>query len=214
MRFDRYLLEARLESQEALIASNNAKISAVSVTSSPRPVAQSYAAAAAANIVTNAANAPSESASSAARAQPLHVDPNGRMPMRLDCLIIKFHYRKTTRTGTKSGERCKSFTVGPEPSRDLFLFRVSPTAEEEDINNYLSEEGIVVRSLSKMSAAQSTWSSYRLEVKASDASQLLHGDFWPEGVRVRRFRRPREEAGAVPEVIDTETTTTTSEDGS
>ncbi|ELU00260.1 hypothetical protein CAPTEDRAFT_217643 [Capitella teleta] len=86
-------------------------------------------------------------------------------------------------------------------------------AEKEDTNNYLSEEGIAVRGLSKMSAAQSTGSSYRLEVKASDASQLLHGDFWPEGVRVRRFRRPREGAGAVPEVIDTETTTT-SEDGS
>ncbi|ELU12440.1 hypothetical protein CAPTEDRAFT_196452 [Capitella teleta] len=32
-----------------------------------------------------------------------------------------------------------------------------------------------------MSAAQSTWSSYRLNVKASDASHLLQGDLWPEG---------------------------------
>jgi hypothetical protein len=199
------------------------------VTSSPRPVAQSYAAADAANVVTNAANAPSESASSAARtASPRRPNwpnadasrlPHHQVPLQKDdhdgFQQVQPRKRRIHKfvTGTKSEERCKSFTVGPEPSRDLFLFRVSPTAEKEDINNYLSEEGIVVRSLSKMSAAQSTWSSYRLEVKASDASQLLHGDFWPEGVRVRRFRRPREGAGAVPEVIDTETTTT-SEDGS
>ncbi|ELU10458.1 hypothetical protein CAPTEDRAFT_201458 [Capitella teleta] len=43
------------------------------------------------------------------RAQPLHVDPIGRMPMRLDCLIIKFHYRKTTRTASS---KCNHANVG------------------------------------------------------------------------------------------------------
>ncbi|ELT90137.1 hypothetical protein CAPTEDRAFT_193661 [Capitella teleta] len=134
------LLEARLESQEALIASNSAKISAVSVTSSPRPVAQSYAAAAAAaNVVTNAANAPSESASSAARtASPRQPNwPNAdasRLPHHQVTLQkddqdgfqqVQPRKRRIHKfvTGTKSGERCKSFTGGPEPSRDLFLFR-------------------------------------------------------------------------------------------
>ncbi|ELU06620.1 hypothetical protein CAPTEDRAFT_189255 [Capitella teleta] len=81
------------------------------------------------------------------------------------------------------------------------------------MKSYLKEEGFAVRALSKMSAAQSTWSSYRLEVKASDASQLLQGNFWPEGVRVRRFRRPREKADAAPQIIITQTTLTVNEDG-
>ncbi|ELT93897.1 hypothetical protein CAPTEDRAFT_215683 [Capitella teleta] len=56
--------------------------------------------------------------------------------------------------GTKNEERCKFFTEGPDPSRDLFVFRVSPIAKEEDIKSYLTEGGIAVRALSKRSAAQ------------------------------------------------------------
>ncbi|ELT88936.1 hypothetical protein CAPTEDRAFT_211650 [Capitella teleta] len=125
------LLEARLESQEALIASNSAKISAVSVTSSPRPVAQPYAAAAAAdaaNVVTNAANAPSESASSAARtASPRQPNwpnadasrlPHHQVPLQKydqdGFQQVQPRKRRIHKfvTGTKSGERCKSFTGG------------------------------------------------------------------------------------------------------
>ncbi|ELU11142.1 hypothetical protein CAPTEDRAFT_200912 [Capitella teleta] len=51
-------------------------------------------------------------------------------------------------------------------------FQVSPTAEEEDIKSYLRERVIAVQGLSKMSAAQSMWSSYRLEAQIQRKTKL------------------------------------------
>ncbi|ELU06799.1 hypothetical protein CAPTEDRAFT_194440 [Capitella teleta] len=51
-------------------------------------------------------------------------------------------------------------------------FQVSPTAVDEGIKSFLRERVIAVRALSKMSAAQSMWSSYRLEAQIQRKTKL------------------------------------------
>ncbi|ELT94709.1 hypothetical protein CAPTEDRAFT_209370 [Capitella teleta] len=45
-------------------------------------------------------------------------------------------------------------------------------------------------------------STYCLEVNASDASTLLNGDFWPEGVRIRRYHMRRDKAETASKSIE------------
>ena len=95
--------------------------------------------------------------------------------------------RRVIVTGTRSEGSSKSFTGAPEPSRDLFIYRVSPEANVDDIKEFISTDGVVVRDLIKKSSPESRFQSYRLTVKQSDEKRLLDEAFWPEGVRVRRY---------------------------
>ncbi len=101
--------------------------------------------------------------------------------------------RKTQRraapvVGTGCADR---FRGAPEPSRDLFVFRIEHGYTVEDIKKYVIDSNIVVREIEQTSKDESTFMSFKVTIKASDMNAVLQPEFWPMGVCVRRFWRPR-----------------------
>jgi hypothetical protein len=83
------------------------------------------------------------------------------------------------------------FSGAPEPSRDIFVYRVSKETTESDIEEYMSENEITVRGVSTVSHDTAKFSSYKVEIKKSDLDRALKAEFWPIGVCVRRYYAPK-----------------------
>ena len=85
-----------------------------------------------------------------------------------------------------------SFKGAPEPSRDLFVYRVDKTVEQADILQYLQSQSIEVRDLRCISHADARYKSFKSTTKVSDIDSVFTDTFWPSGVKVRRFIPPKE----------------------
>lgn len=79
----------------------------------------------------------------------------------------------------------------PEPSRDIFVYRVVKDTTESEIQDYIVDNNIAVRGVSKVSNTEARFDSFRVEIKVSDLNQVLNASFWPEGICVRRFFKPK-----------------------
>ena len=95
----------------------------------------------------------------------------------------KKHITGTSRTGKLQG--------APEPSRDIFVYRVSKEATETVIGEHMLEQNVEVRRVEKVSNVNAKYGSFKVELKLSDLEKVLDANFWPEGVCVRRFFQPR-----------------------
>ena len=80
----------------------------------------------------------------------------------------------------------------PEPSRDLFIYRVDTATALEDLKQYIVDHGFAVRSLEMMSKPDAQWKSFKLTVPRSQFDSLFDSNVWPEGICVRRFFNRRE----------------------
>ncbi|ELT94284.1 hypothetical protein CAPTEDRAFT_187692 [Capitella teleta] len=123
-----------------------------------------------------------------------------------DAAFVTVHRKRRSRnskliTGTRTGG---SFTGAPEPSRDLFLYRVATDTDENDIKKFLRDNNTDFREVEKVSHKDSKFASFRVVVKASSLPPLLSEDFWPLGVRVRRFFRKTAEDTRLKEVYSSE----------
>ena len=93
--------------------------------------------------------------------------------------------RRKPITGTRAA--MGKLKGAPEPSRDLFVYRVDKLVTDEDISSYLSDNGVEVRAIKLVSNSESRFASFKVELKVSDINKVLASDFWPEGICVRRF---------------------------
>ena len=84
--------------------------------------------------------------------------------------------------------------AGPEPLRDIFVYRLARTTSAEDIDDYMSSNGMKPKSVVKVSHADSKLASFRVEVTASQVEKVLHPDSWPQNVCIRRFWKKRMDA--------------------
>jgi len=100
----------------------------------------------------------------------------------------KIQRRGAPIVGTGRSDR---FRGAPEPSRELFVFRVEHGYTADDIKKYITDSNIVIRDIEQTSKDGSTFLSFKVSIKLSDMNVMLQPDFWPMGVCVRRFRRPR-----------------------
>ena len=91
--------------------------------------------------------------------------------------------------GAKSDVR--KFRGAPEPSRDLFIYRVHTDATTEDLRPYIANIGVEIRELSCISNENAMYTSFKLTTKLSQFKELFKADIWPDGVRVRRCNPPR-----------------------
>ncbi len=98
--------------------------------------------------------------------------------------------RRKAITGTKSTQG--TLRGAPEPSRDLFVFRVEKGNTEEIIRDYIKDNNIEPRNVSLISNKDATFASFKVEVALSNMNDVLSPDFWPTGVCVRRFHKPRQ----------------------
>ncbi len=90
--------------------------------------------------------------------------------------------------GTGHSDRIRG---APEPSRDLFVYRVGLGVNASDIKHYICDKNVDVRDIEQTSKEGSMFMSFKVTVKASDMDNMLHSEFWPTGICVRRFRKPR-----------------------
>ena len=90
-------------------------------------------------------------------------------------------------TGSVRQSHNARFKGAPEPSRDLFVYRVHTDTGLNDIRSYLQAASINIRGLDCISNAESKFKSFRLTVSIKDNNTLLNEKFWPSGVRIRRF---------------------------
>ena len=87
-------------------------------------------------------------------------------------------------TGIASSNKIKG---APEPSRDMFIYRVVKNTDVDAMTDYLAEKGIQAREVTKVSNAEAKFDSFRIEVPVSDVRAMLTPEFWPNGVCARRF---------------------------
>lgn len=78
---------------------------------------------------------------------------------------------------------------------DLFVFRLDPETEGDDVKGYLQTKDVHVHKVQKMSRDDYMYKSYRICIDFSDMSTVLNEDFWPEGIGCREFTRRRTPGG-------------------
>ena len=94
--------------------------------------------------------------------------------------------RRQVVKGKKSGEE-SGLRVAPEPSRDIFVYRLVKDTKEKEITEYMTKNKMAPRAVTKVSHEDSKLASFRVEVQASLLQVALDPDSWPENVCVRRF---------------------------
>ena len=101
----------------------------------------------------------------------------------------KENRRRREITGTANRD-CRT-RGAPEPSRHLFISRVSEETNIEDLHTDISELGFTIRDLSCVSHNEAKFKSFKLTVPKSEFGDLFDGSLWAQGVRVRPYTTPR-----------------------
>ena len=99
------------------------------------------------------------------------------------------HQRKRRQRFVRGQRRLADgkLVAAPEPVRDIFIYRLVKTTEEEDLIKYMTDNKMPPLDVKKVSHKDSKFASFRVQVKASLVEDVLHPDSWPENVCVRRF---------------------------
>jgi hypothetical protein len=96
------------------------------------------------------------------------------------------HAKAVVGTGTSD-----SVKGAPEPSRDIFVFRVDKETNADTLKLYMNNKNINVREIELKSNDQAIYSSFHVRIQVSDLDSVLQPDFWPVGVNVRRYWTPK-----------------------
>ena len=94
--------------------------------------------------------------------------------------------RRRHRKVIKGCKRAGGLEAAPEASRDVFIYRLSKRTTEEDIAEFMADNNMKPRAVTKVSHCESTFASFKVEVKASLLKTVLDPESWPENVCVRR----------------------------
>ena len=88
--------------------------------------------------------------------------------------------------------KCNSkFKGAPPPDRDLFLYRVDSDFNESNVTEHIEDNNVKVRNIEIKSVDEARFKSFKITVSVKDVEKMLHDDFWPEGVMIRRWRNPK-----------------------
>ena len=80
----------------------------------------------------------------------------------------------------------KHFRGAPEPQRDIFVYRVKYRSEL-DIASYCKKKGILVRDCTLLSHPAAKFKSFKISVLLGQANLVLNYNFWPKGIKAKRF---------------------------
>ena len=106
----------------------------------------------------------------------------------------KAHVKKLRRNAsavTGSGNHNGAFKSAPTPPRELFIYRVDKETCINDISNYIQNKGIQMLDLKCMSHEDALSKSFKLKLSQEYVDALLKEDFWPSGIKVRKFIPPK-----------------------
>ena len=104
-----------------------------------------------------------------------------------------FQYPRRHRRNVAVGKDRSSGAVkgAPEPNRDVFIYRVDKSTNDDSLYDYLIDKGITPNSLDCVSNPDARYKSYKLSIPLSMYSTLHDPDMWPEGIRICRFYNPK-----------------------
>ena len=91
-----------------------------------------------------------------------------------------------------------------EPSRNLFIYRVNPDTQTDDLKAFISDNGFSVVKLECISNPAAKYKSCKLEVPSHQFKDLFNEELWPTGIYVRKFFNPsrNKAAGIVHQTSD------------
>jgi hypothetical protein len=92
----------------------------------------------------------------------------------------------------KTHEKIKG---APEPSRDVFVFRLDEGTKESEVEDFVRESGITIRAVKCVSHPDAKYCSFRVTVGKTDFPKLMSDTLWPAGVMIRKYIPARNEAG-------------------
>ena len=98
---------------------------------------------------------------------------------------------KSKRNIIKGNAKSSTLRGAPEPSRDIFVYRVDPETECETLKNHLESVSLTVRHIKLMSREESQFRSFKVTIPASQLTSAFDCEKWPEGICVRRFYESR-----------------------
>ena len=100
----------------------------------------------------------------------------------------KYQQRQQRKIVTGNITTSQAFRGAPEPSRELFIQRVSKNTTTEDVKQYVTNKSFTVREICMMSHQDAKYNSFKITVPVSEFTKLFDPDLWPSGVRIRQFR--------------------------
>ena len=77
---------------------------------------------------------------------------------------------------------------------DIYVGGCNPDCTEENITSYCRENGISIKKCEGLSSTHEWSKSFKVSSTLEDREKLLDGEFWPEGVHVRKFFRAKSSA--------------------
>ena len=109
--------------------------------------------------------------------------------------VLKKKRRAKVTKGT--GEVPGSLLEGaPEPSREIFVFRLTKNTTEAMVTEHMEKLGIQTRGTEKVSHEDAQFASFKVTVKASDLKTSLDQASWPPNVCVRRYYSRKQQRNA------------------
>ena len=101
------------------------------------------------------------------------------------------HNKRKQKVITGKSHTTGGFKGAPEPTRELFIYRVDNETDVTDLQHHVHSHNFTIRDLKCISNPSAKFKSFRLAVPASEFQHLLSDNIWPDGVRVRRYIPPR-----------------------
>ena len=92
---------------------------------------------------------------------------------------------------TGNSVSCKGVAGAPEPTRHLFIKRITKDTENDAVKNMIQSYGFGIRDFRCISHPEARFKSFKLSVPASQFERLFDEKLWPEGVVVRIYTTPR-----------------------
>lgn len=96
--------------------------------------------------------------------------------------------RKDRVMGVRTGCRLQG---APEPVKDIYVGRLLPQYDVEDITLHMQDEGIACLDIQRLSSDTAPFASFRVRVSLASESKALSSHHWPKGAVVGRFYSPR-----------------------
>ena len=75
----------------------------------------------------------------------------------------------------------------PEPSRDIFVYRVHKDTTNQEMKDSVVSQGIAVSNVECSSKCESSFNSFKVTLPVSHLDRAFDPGVWPKGARMHRF---------------------------
>lgn len=96
---------------------------------------------------------------------------------------LRRQQQKNVITGSKKETTIKSGAKYTE----LFVSRIHRDVDVDTISSYITNEGVAVQSIEKLSNSEARMQSFKVKILTDDCPKAMESAFWPEGVCCRKY---------------------------